>query len=169
LNLHGSNEASRNAILETRLMRLSSFSDYSLRVLMYLGVHSERLTTIAEIAGAYGISENHLMKVVHQLGRMNYIETVRGKGGGMRLAKLPAEIRLGEVIRQTEVDWALVECFATGAQCQIQAACRLPSILDEALAAMFSVLDRHTLADLLLSPDQLTEGMHARSATQPAL
>lgn len=150
-------------------MRLSSFSDYSLRVLMYLGVHAGRLTTIAEIAGAYGISENHLMKVVHQLGRMSYIETVRGKGGGMRLAKSPADIRLGEVIRQTEIDWALVECFATGGQCQIQAACRLPPILDEALAALFGVLDRYTLADLLLSPDQLALGMHARSAIEPAV
>lgn len=150
-------------------MRLSTFSDYSLRVLMYLGVHTERLTTIAQIAGAYGISENHLMKVVHQLGRMGYIETVRGKGGGMRLAKQPMDIRLGEVIRQTETDWALVECFATGANCQIQTACRLPAILDEALAAMFGVLDRYTLADLLQSPDQLTRNMHARVTVQPAL
>jgi Rrf2 family transcriptional regulator, nitric oxide-sensitive transcriptional repressor len=149
-------------------MRLSTFSDYSLRVLMFLGVHTERLTTIAEIAGAYGISENHLMKVVHQLGRMGYIETVRGKGGGMRLARQPADIRLGGVIRQTETDWALVECFATGANCQIQTACRLPPILDEALAAMFSVLDRYTLADLLQSPDQLTRTMHARVTVQPA-
>lgn len=150
-------------------MRLSTFSDYSLRVLMYLGVHTERLTTIAEIAGAYGISENHLMKVVHQLGRMGYIETVRGKGGGMRLAKQPTDIRLGEVIHQTETDWALVECFATGANCQIHTACRLPAILDEALAAMFSVLDRYTLADLLQSPDQLTRNMHARVTVHPAL
>lgn len=138
-------------------MRLSSFSDYSLRVLMYLGVQPGRLVTIAEIAGAYGISGNHLMKVVHQLGRLGYLETVRGKGGGMRLGKAPAEIRLGEVIRQTEVDWALVECFSTGASCPIQSACGLPPILDEALAAMFAVLDQYTLADLLHKPKELVQ------------
>jgi Rrf2 family transcriptional regulator, nitric oxide-sensitive transcriptional repressor len=138
-------------------MRLSSFSDYSLRVLMYLGAQPGRLVTIAEIAGAYGISGNHLMKVVHQLGRLGYLETVRGKGGGMRLGKAPAEIRLGEVIRQTEVDWALVECFSTKASCLIQPACGLPPILDEALAAMFAVLDQYTLAVLLDKPRELVQ------------
>lgn len=149
-------------------MRLSSFSDYSLRVLMYLGVHAGRLATIAEIGGAYGISINHLTKVVHQLGRLGYLETVRGKGGGIRLGKPAAEIRLGEVIRQTENDWALVECFSTGSDCQIQAACRLPPILDEALAAMFQVLDRYTLADLLQSPADLNKMIPLRPARQPA-
>jgi len=141
-------------------MRLSSFSDYSLRVLMYLGVQCDRLATIAEIAGVYGISQNHLMKVVHQLGRQGYIETVRGKGGGIRLGKPAAEIPLGELIRQTEGDWALVECFSTGTQCQIHGACRLPPILDEALAAMFGVLDSYTLADLLLHPAPPSQIVH---------
>jgi Rrf2 family nitric oxide-sensitive transcriptional repressor len=149
-------------------MRLSSFSDYSLRVLMYLGVHAGRLATIAEIGDAYGISVNHLTKVVHQLGRMGYLETVRGKGGGIRLGKPASEIRLGEVIRRTEADWALVECFSTGASCQIHAACRLPPILDEALAAMFQVLDRYTLADLLQSPHDLTRAIPLRPVGQPA-
>lgn len=149
-------------------MRLSSFSDYSLRVLMYLGVHAGRLATIAEIGDAYGISINHLTKVVHQLGRMGYLETVRGKGGGIRLGKPAGEIRLGEVIRRTEADWALVECFSTGANCQIHAACRLPPILDEALAAMFQVLDRYTLADLLQSPLDLTRAIPLRPVGQPA-
>jgi Rrf2 family nitric oxide-sensitive transcriptional repressor len=130
-------------------MRLSSFSDYSLRVLMYLGVHADRLATIGEIAQAYAISANHLTKVVNHLGRLAYIETVRGKGGGIRLGKPPGEIHLGELIRQTENDWALVECFAASSNCQIEAVCRLPPIFDEALAAMFAVLDRYTLADLL--------------------
>jgi Rrf2 family nitric oxide-sensitive transcriptional repressor len=138
-------------------MRLSSFSDYSLRVLIYLGAHPGRLVTIAEIAGAYDISGNHLMKVVHQLGRLGYLQTVRGKGGGMRLGRLPEEIHLGEVIRQTEVDWALVECFSSGSGCQIHAACRLPPILDEALAAMFGVLDKYTLSDLLHKPTELRQ------------
>lgn len=141
-------------------MRLSSFSDYSLRVLMYLGVHAGGLAKIAEIAAAYGISENHLIKVVHQLGRLGYVETVRGKGGGMRLGRPPEKIRLGELIRLTEVDLALVECFATGSHCQIQAACRLPPILDQALAAMFGVLDSYTLADLLRSPKELSQAIH---------
>ena len=149
-------------------MRLSSFSDYSLRVLMYLGVHAGRLATIAEIGGAYGISVNHLTKVVHQLGRLGYVETVRGKGGGIRLGKPAAQIRLGEVIRQTETDWALVECFSTGASCQIHAACRLPPILDEALAAMFKVLDSYTLADLLQSPGALTRMIPVHRAAQTA-
>ncbi|RKT62962.1 BadM/Rrf2 family transcriptional regulator [Azonexus fungiphilus] len=143
-------------------MRLSSFSDYSLRVLMYLGVHAERLVTIGEIAEAYGISANHLTKVVHQLGRLGYLETLRGKGGGIRLGRPAGEIRLGELIRQVEGDWALVECFATGGNCQIHGACRLPPILDEALAAMFAALDRHTLAELLVRPRELGQALPLR-------
>ena len=133
-------------------MRLSTFSDYSLRVLMYLGVQPDRLATISEIAAAHEISENHLMKVVHQLGRSGYLETVRGKGGGMRLARAPKDIVLGEVIRQTEGDIAMVECFADNLSCRILSACRLRGILGEALSAMFLVLDGYTLADLLEKP-----------------
>jgi Rrf2 family nitric oxide-sensitive transcriptional repressor len=136
-------------------MRLSTFSDYSLRVLMYLGAQPDRLATIAEIAAGHGISESHLMKVVHHLGRHGLLETVRGKGGGMRLALAPQDIVLGDVIRQTENDFTLVECFATNATCRIQGACRLNAILDEALNAMFLVLDSYTLADLLVNPQGL--------------
>lgn len=133
-------------------MRLSTFSDYNLRVLMYLGVQPDRLVTIAEIAAAHEVSENHLMKVVHQLGRSGYIETVRGKGGGMRLARPPKEIVLGEVIRQTEGDNVMAECFAANSTCRIEPACRLKGILGEALSAVFLVLDGYTLADLLEKP-----------------
>ena len=136
-------------------MRLSAFSDYSLRVLMYLGVQQDRLPTIAEIATAHDISKSHLMKVVHQLGRSGYIDTVRGKGGGMRLAREPKEIIIGTVIRHTESDFTLAECFADNSTCRIQGACCLPAILHEALKAMFLVLDGYTLADLLRNPDWL--------------
>jgi Rrf2 family nitric oxide-sensitive transcriptional repressor len=136
-------------------MRLSTFSDYSLRVLMYLGAQPDRLVTIAEIAAGHAISESHLMKVVHQLGRCGFIETLRGKGGGMRLALAPAGIVLGDVIRQTEGDFALVECFGANPGCRIREACHLHVILDEALNALFQVLDSYTLADLLGNPQGL--------------
>lgn len=146
-------------------MRLSTFSDYNLRVLMYLGVQSDRLATIAEIATVHEISESHLMKVVHQLGRSGYIETVRGKGGGMRLAKAPREIVLGDVIRQTEGEIAMAECFAEKSACRIESACRLKSILGEALNAMFLVLDDYTLADLLEKPQDHLKAIRWRDKT----
>jgi len=149
-------------------MRLSTFSDYSLRVLMYLGVQPDRLATIAEIAAVYEISENHLMKVVHQLGRSGYIETVRGKGGGMRLAKAPPDIVLGDVIRQTESDFALVECFGDDSCCRIQSACRLHAVLDEALNALFLVLDGYTLADLLEKPQSMVQAISWKALAQQA-
>ena len=129
-------------------MRLTRFTDYALRTLMYVGAHEPRQSSIAEIARAYGISETHLVKVVHQLGRLGLIRTTRGRGGGIRLGKLPCEITVGAVIRQTEEDLALVECFVGGA-CAITAPCRLRRVLGEALAAFLAVLDRYTLADLL--------------------
>ena len=133
-------------------MRLTRYTDYALRTLIYVGLHEPRQSSIAEIARAYGISESHLTKVVHQLGRLGFISTTRGRGGGLRLAKPPAEIIVGAVVRQTEEDLALVECFAGGA-CAITAPCRLRCALGEALAAFLAVLDRYTLADLLGGDD----------------
>lgn len=129
-------------------MRLTRYTDYSLRTLIYLGLSEPRQSSIGEIARAYGISENHLTKVVHQLGRLGLIRTTRGRGGGLRLGKPPSEIIVGAVVRQTEEDLALVECFASGA-CAITAPCRLRRALSEALAAFLAVLDGYTLQDLL--------------------
>jgi Rrf2 family nitric oxide-sensitive transcriptional repressor len=133
-------------------MRLTAFSDYALRVLMYAAARDGRLITIDETAGVYGISRAHLMKVVNQLTRAGFLKAVRGRSGGVALARTPVKIRLGDVLRATEPDFALVECFSSGNQCLISPRCRLRGALNEALAAFIGTLDRYTLADLLLNP-----------------
>jgi Rrf2 family transcriptional regulator, nitric oxide-sensitive transcriptional repressor len=132
-------------------MRFTLHTDYALRVLMYLGAGpGDDLATVKEISQSYGISENHLMKVVHRLGRLGFITTIRGRQGGMRLAHAPGDINIGAVVRACEDDMRIVECFDTqNNTCPISAACALPAVLDEALAAFNAVLDRYTLADLL--------------------
>lgn len=130
-------------------MRLTAMTDYSLRLLMHVGQHPDRLCTIAEIAQVYGVSEAHLMKITHQLGLAGFIETVRGRGGGMRLARPPREISLGDVVRAVEPDFAIVECFASGNVCSLTGHCRLTGVLHDSLAAFLANLDRHTLADIL--------------------
>jgi Rrf2 family transcriptional regulator, nitric oxide-sensitive transcriptional repressor len=131
-------------------MRLSHYSDYSLRVLLYLGAREDERATIAQIAAAYDISANHLMKVVHHLAQRGYVETVRGKGGGMRLARAPEDINVGELVRATEDNSRLAECFDRETSCcRIESACRLRGILRGALESFFRELDRHTLAELL--------------------
>lgn len=137
-------------------MRLTSFSDYTLRVLMYLAIDRERLATIPEIASAYGISENHLMKVVHQLARAGVVESVRGRGGGVRLALDPSEIRIGRIVRSAEGDSPIVECMSGNPHtCRIAPACRLKSVLAQAFDALYETLDRYTLADLVRQPRTL--------------
>lgn len=137
-------------------MRLTTFSDYTLRVLMFLALSRDRLATIPEIAAAYGISENHLMKVVHQLARGGVVESVRGKGGGIRLAQAPEAIRLGRIVRASEGAAPIVECLAEeGAGCRIAPACKLSSVLTRAFDALYATLDEYTLADLVHKPREL--------------
>jgi Rrf2 family nitric oxide-sensitive transcriptional repressor len=133
-------------------VRLTTFTDYTLRVLIYLGAHEDdgALATIGEIAAVYGISENHLMKIVHHLGKLGYLHTTRGKGGGLQLARKPHEINLGELVRATEHDMAIVTCFEPGdMRCPITPVCELRNALGQALDAFLDVLNRYTLADLL--------------------
>jgi Rrf2 family nitric oxide-sensitive transcriptional repressor len=131
-------------------MRLTVYTDYALRLLMYLAVHVEPRPTVAEVATSYGISRNHLMKVVYDLSLAGYVATTRGKKGGLRLGRPAAEIGLGEVVRHTEPDMALVPCAAPeGAPCAIAPACRLKGALFRAQAAFLEVLDGYTLADLV--------------------
>ncbi|MBI2959565.1 MAG: Rrf2 family transcriptional regulator [Betaproteobacteria bacterium] len=137
-------------------MRLTTFSDYSLRVLIYLGVNEGQRSTVEQIARAYGISRNHLMKVVHYLSQAHYIETTRGKGGGMRLGRAPEKINIGALVRATEENHKLVECFDRNAsECRIEPACVLRGVLGRALEAFFRALDQYTLADLLASRPRL--------------
>jgi Rrf2 family nitric oxide-sensitive transcriptional repressor len=130
-------------------MQLTRYTDYALRVLMYLGVRGERLATITKIAECYDISRNHVMKVVYDLGRLGYIETIRGRNGGIRLRVAPELINVGTMIRHMENGFALVECFGTNNQCRLTPVCALSGAVGEALAAFFNVLDGYTLADLL--------------------
>ena len=131
-------------------MQLTLYTDYSLRVLLYLAQKEDGPATISEIADFYGISRNHLVKVVHHLGTIGLLHTTRGKGGGVRLAKAPSEIRIGEVVRATEPHFHLVECFDPDAPtCSVLNDCRLKGVLGEATRAFFQVLDGYTLADML--------------------
>jgi Rrf2 family nitric oxide-sensitive transcriptional repressor len=133
-------------------MQLTKFSDYALRVLMFAHAAGDRLVTIEEMAASYRISRAHLMKVVNALTRTGYLTAVRGRSGGLRLAKPAGKIILGDVVRATEPDFALVECFSTGNQCVITGCCRLPRVFNEALDAFLGVLDRHTLESIALRP-----------------
>ena len=126
-------------------MRLTTFSDYTLRVLMYLALHPNRFVTIPEIAVAFGVSTNHLMKVVQQLAASGDVVTLRGPHGGLRLGRPADAISVGSVIRASEPDMALAPC----SECIIQPACGLTGALDQAIAAFMAVLDAYTVADLV--------------------
>jgi Rrf2 family nitric oxide-sensitive transcriptional repressor len=130
-------------------MRLSEYTDYTLRVLMYCATHTDGPTTIAAMAEELRLSKNHLMKIVNDLARQGVLETTRGRGGGIRLGRSPADIRIGDVVRASETDFRLVECFdAATDECTLTPACRLKGVLRDALAAYLARLDGVTLADI---------------------
>jgi len=143
-------------------MKLTLYSDYSLRVLIYLGLRRDARATITDIADSYGISRHHIVKIVHKLGQLGYVETVRGKNGGLYLARDPRTIVVGEVLRHTEPNLNLVECFDDPGACVLTSACTLRSALDEALTAFLDVLDDYTLADLLEPRRPLSRRLFAR-------
>ncbi|MBD3110079.1 Rrf2 family transcriptional regulator [Bacillus sp. AGMB 02131] len=139
-------------------MRLTSFTDYSIRVLLYVNVHNDRLVNIQEIADAYGISKNHLTKIIYQLGKLGYLETVRGRNGGIRLAMEPSEINIGQLVRKTEEDFNIVECFGGDhSGCPITSICTLKGVLNQALFAFLKVLDSYTLEDISKNKIKLKE------------
>jgi Rrf2 family nitric oxide-sensitive transcriptional repressor len=137
-------------------MKISAYSDYSLRVLMQAALRSPARTTVDEVAQAYGISRHHLVKIVHDLGRSGYLATQRGIGGGFTLARPPGEIRLGDIVRLGEETETVIECMDKNHRpCRIAPACRLKGVLDEAAGAFFEVLDGYSLADLVRQPAKL--------------
>lgn len=147
-------------------MKLTAFTDYSLRVLIYLAAQPERRATIAGIADAFDVSEHHLTKVVHFLGKNGWLANVRGKGGGLALAKAPELIVVGEVVRATEGTDVPAECFeAAGGHCAITRICRLRGVLGEAVDAFYGVLDRYTLADLVRNRQSLASFFTSQTAS----
>ncbi len=130
-------------------MRLTDYTDYSLRVLMFCAANPDRSVTIAELADHHVVSKNHLMKVVNDLARHGYLQTTRGRGGGLRLLKNPADVNLGDVVRHTETDFRLVECFDPAINtCSLTAHCQLKQVLGLALKSYLAELDKVTLADV---------------------
>ncbi|WAC25491.1 RrF2 family transcriptional regulator [Ancylobacter sp. SL191] len=161
-------------------MRLTRYSDFAMRVMVYLAARDEGPCSVAEIAGAYGISQNHLMKVMNDLGRAGFITAARGRRGGFRLARPAETINMGALLRHTEEDFALVDC----PNCRLGGCCALSAVLDEALAAFLGVFDRYTLADVMsrgegfaaiiralglpqIPPDAPPEGQHRGACETP--
>lgn len=150
-------------------MKLTSFTDYSLRVLIYLAAQPGRRATVAEIASVFEVSENHLTKVVHFLGKSGWLANVRGKGGGLGLAQEPQDIVIGHVVRHTEGIDMPAECFGEGhGRCRIERICHLRGVLQEAVEAFYAVLDRYTLADLAHNRVALSRVLFMQPAAGPA-
>jgi Rrf2 family nitric oxide-sensitive transcriptional repressor len=139
-------------------LKLTTFTDYSLRVLIYLAAQPGQRATIAEVAQAFAVSEHHLVKVVHFLGQQGWLSNVRGKGGGLELGMAPDRIRIGLVVRQTEGEVRVAECFGDEkSDCRIASCCHLRGVLGEAVTAFYAVLDRYSLADLVANRQQLAK------------
>jgi Rrf2 family nitric oxide-sensitive transcriptional repressor len=149
-------------------MRLTLWTDYALRTLIFVGAKGGRLATIAEIAESFDISKAHLMKVVNKLGQQGYLDTARGKGGGIKLARSPEEIRVGAIVRETEEDLAVVGCLGETGFCRIEECCVLRRALREATLAFLQTLDGYTLADLLAPAAQLVVSLGLRPELEPA-
>ncbi|HQX60745.1 MAG TPA: Rrf2 family transcriptional regulator [Burkholderiaceae bacterium] len=150
-------------------MRLSEYTDYSLRVLMYCAAHPGRLVTIGELAEHHQVSKNHLMKVVNDLSRQGVIETTRGRGGGLRLLQSADQIRVGDIVRVSETDFRLVECFDPATNtCTLTPSCRLKQVFSNALQAYFRELDGVTLADLVPPPASATAPAGRAARTRDA-
>lgn len=146
-------------------MRLTTFTDYSLRVLIYLAIDPDRRATIGEIAAAFEVSEHHLMKVVHFLGKHRLLKNVRGKGGGMTLARPPEAINVGHVVRLTEASSVPAECFKRETNaCVITPVCGLRHVLKDAIEAFHASLAQHTLADLVGEPRALARLLTPKTA-----
>lgn len=140
----------RSIELAARKMRLTSYTDYALRTLMYLAINRDHLTTIQDIADLHNISKNHLTKVAHQLGQLGLVETVRGRNGGLKLGREPDDINIGKVVRQTETDFYMAECFdRNNKSCTYSSGCTLKGVLSSATDAYLQVLDAVTLKDLI--------------------
>jgi Rrf2 family transcriptional regulator, nitric oxide-sensitive transcriptional repressor len=148
-------------------MHLTLWTDYALRTLIYVGAKGDSLSTIAGIAGSFHVSKSHLMKVVNKLGQQGYIETVRGKGGGIRLGRPPEDIRVGEIIRATEEDLAVMGCLTESGFCRIEGCCILRQALDEATRSFLRTLDTYTLADLLAPRAKLRRSLGLAPAHHP--
>src|SRR6056297_480371 len=151
-------------ISEDSQVRLTQYTDFSIRVLIYLGLNPDRRCTIQEVSEGYGISRNHLMKVAQQLASEGFVASARGSGGGLMLSRAPDRINLADVVAEMEPDFAMVECFRENNQCVISPACRLPPMLKRATRAYLDALREYSLADLLGKRDSVKMKLLLKSA-----
>ena len=140
-------------------MRLASFTDYSIRVLIYLGIKGDELATVSEISKKYDISKNHLVKVAHNLSKMGLIHSFKGKGGGIRLAQGPESMNIGKIIQDLEKDVVLVECFGINGQCKLNPVCKLKAALSVATRSFYKSLESYTLADMIKNKTALKSSL----------